>query len=165
VRVSLDHRKGEKMNLEATVNEYWKAYNAHDLDALLAMMDENIHIYFPVDPKPKIGKEQIKKVWTLSFTTVIPDIHEELHTTIIEKDRAACRATESGSVWIPEEAAQQLGIPAMKRLYKIEIGSFFKFNEQGLIEEIHSYWDTGNFAKQLGIDIGIIQSMQAQASA
>jgi steroid delta-isomerase-like uncharacterized protein len=159
--MSLDNSQA---TIKALVEEYYKAYSAHDLDGLLAMMDENIRIYFPIDPKPKTGKEQIKKTWAMSFNTVIPDIRQELHSVIVEDNRAACQFTERGSVWIPEEIAKQLNIPAIKRPYTTEIGSFFTFNKQGLIEEIRSYWDTGNFAKQLGIDISIIQSMSAQAS-
>ena len=43
--------------------------------------------------------------------------------------------------------------------------SFYTFTSQGLIREIRSFWDTGNFARQLGIDISIIQAMSRGTSA
>ena len=46
----------------------------------------------------------------------------------------------------------------------MEMGSFYTFNSGGLISEIRSFWDTGNFARQLGIDIGIIQAMSGGSS-
>jgi hypothetical protein len=38
-------------------------------------------------------------------------------------------------------------------------------NVRSLISEIRSFWDTGNFARQLGIDIGIIQAMSRGTDA
>ena len=60
---------------------------------------------------------------------------------------------------IPEEAARKAGLAVRPRPYAMDMGSFYAFNSQGLIGEIRSFWDTGNFARQLGIDIGIIQAM------
>jgi hypothetical protein len=47
----------------------------------------------------------------------------------------------------------------------MEMGSFYTFTGQGLIREIRSFWDTGNFARQLGIDISIIQAMSRGTTA
>ena len=147
------------------VATYYERYAAHDLEGVLALMDEDIHIYFPIDEQPKIGKEQIRKTWELSWNSIIPDIHPVVHAIIAEGDRAAVQFTETGTVRIPEDAAKQLGISAVGRPYSNEIGSFFTFTESRLIKEVRSYWDTGNYAKQLGIDISIIQGMSSKASS
>jgi hypothetical protein len=47
----------------------------------------------------------------------------------------------------------------------MEMGSFYTFTSQGLIREIRSFWDTGDFARQLGIDIAIIRGMSRGTSA
>jgi ketosteroid isomerase-like protein len=152
-------------DIRRLVETYYETYGRHDLDGLLAMMDDDVRIYFPVDEKPKTGKEQIRPAWSLSFNVVIPDIRQELHTIITEGDHAAVQFTEYGTVHIPENAARKAGLAVKPRPYAMEMGSFYTFTSQGLIREIHSFWDTGNFARQLGIDISIIQAMSRGTSA
>ena len=153
------------IDLTTLVETYNTRYAKHDLAGLLAMMDDDIHIYFPIDEKPKVGKEQIRRTWELSFGKIIPDIRPEVHSIIVQGNRAAIQFTERGTVHVPVEAAKKLGIAPVGRPYITEIGSFFTFTPSGLIKEIRSYWDTGKYAKQLGIDIGIIQSMSANAAS
>jgi hypothetical protein len=68
-------------------------------------------------------------------------------------------------VHIPEAAARKAGLPVKPRPYAVEMGSFYTFTSQGLIREIRSLWNTGNYARQLGIDISIIQAMSRGTSA
>ena len=137
----------------------------HDLDGLLAMMDDDVRIHFPVDEKPKTGKDQIRAAWTLSFNVVIPDIRQELHMIVADGNHAAVQFTEYGTVHIPEEAAPRRALEVRPRPYAMDMGSFYTFDRQGLIRVIRSFWDTGNFARQLGIDIGIIQAMSTRLDA
>ena len=74
-------------------------------------------------------------------------------------NHAAVQFTEYGTVHIPEKAALKAGVEVRPRPYAMDIRSFYTFNRQGLYRAIRSFWDTGNFARQLGIDIGIIQAM------
>jgi ketosteroid isomerase-like protein len=144
---------------------YYETYGRHDLEGLLAMMDDDVCIYLPVDEKPKIGKDEIRPAWTLSFGSIIPDIRQELHTIVAEENHAAVQFTEYGTVHIPEAAARQAGLAVKPRPYAMDMGSFYTFTSEGLIREIRSFWDTGSFARQLGIDIAIIQAMSRRASA
>jgi ketosteroid isomerase-like protein len=143
---------------------YYETYGRHDLEGLLAMMDDDVRVYFPVDEKPKIGKDEIRPAWTLSFAAIIPDIRQELHTIVAEGNHAAVQFTEYGTVHIPEDAARKAGLAVKPRPYAMDMGSFFTFTGEGLIREIRSFWDTGNFARQLGIDIAIIQAMSRGTS-
>jgi ketosteroid isomerase-like protein len=152
-------------DLRRLVETYHETYGRHDLDGLMSMMDDDVRIYFPVDEKPKIGKDQIRPAWSLSFSTVIPDIRQELRTIVTEGNHAAVQCTEYGTLHIPEDAARKVGLEVKPRPYITEMGSFYTFTSQGLIREIRSFWDTGNFARQLGIDIGIIQAMSSGTSA
>jgi ketosteroid isomerase-like protein len=146
-------------NVRSLVETYYETYGRHDIDGLLAMMDDNVRIHFPVDEEPKTNKEQIRAAWTLSFNVVIPDIRQELHTIVADGNHAAVQFTEYGTVRIPEDAARTGGLAVRPRPYAMEMASFYTFSSRGLISEIRSFWDTGNFARQLGIDIGIIQAM------
>jgi steroid delta-isomerase-like uncharacterized protein len=146
-------------NVRSLVESYYETYSRHDIDGLLAMMADDVCIHFPVDEKPKTNKEQIRAAWTLSFNVVIPDIRQELHTIVADGNHAAVQFTEYGTVHIPEDSARRAGLAVEPRPYAIDMGSFYTFNSRGLISKIRSFWDTGNFARQLGIDIGIIQAM------
>ena len=152
------------LNVRSLVETYYETYGRHDIDGLLAMMDDNVRIHFPVDEQPKTNKEQIRAAGTLSFNVVIPDIRQELHTIVADGDHAAVQFTEYGTVHIPEEAARRAGLAVRPRPYAMEMGSFYTLNNRGLISEIRSFWDTGNFARQLGIDIGIIRAMSGGSS-
>jgi ketosteroid isomerase-like protein len=155
----------QPQDVRALVHTYYETYGRHDLDRLLAMLDDHVRIYFPVDDRPKIGKDQIRPAWHLAFTVVIPDIRQELHSVVSDGNRAAAHFTETGTVNIPEPAATRAGIAVKPRPYTMEMGSFRTFTDEGMISEIRSFWDTGRYAEQLGIDIGIIQAMSRTGRA
>lgn len=152
------------MQIAETMEKYWNAYNEHDLEALLSFYDEEVIIRFPTDPQPARGKEQLRHRWTMLFTKVIPDIREALLSTIIQGDLVACETIESGTVTIPSEIATQMNVPAVSQPYVIYVGSFFRFNAQGLIAEVHAYWDTSTFSQQIGIDITHVRAMQSRTN-
>jgi hypothetical protein len=47
----------------------------------------------------------------------------------------------------------------------MNMASFFHLDDDGLIDQIRSYWDTRSFADQIGIEMGLIRSLQARAHA
>ncbi|TDW14054.1 nuclear transport factor 2 family protein [Kribbella kalugense] len=143
------------MNLEDTMNQYWQAYSRHDLATVLAYMSEDVVIQFPTSDQPSRGKDHIRPVWSMLFSTVIPDVHQEVATTVIQGDTAACEFVETGTLHLPQDVAG--------RPYTMEMASFFHFDDTGFIDRIRSYWDTGSFAEQIGIDISVIRSMQSRA--
>ncbi|WP_433220081.1 nuclear transport factor 2 family protein [Microtetraspora malaysiensis] len=152
------------MSHEDVIKRYWEAYNGHDVDAVLALMSDDVIIQFPTTPQPIRGKESIRPVWSMLFSKVIPDIHEEVVRTVIEGDTAACEFVETGTLTVPPGLG---GAPSSGsthgRPYRTDIAAFFSFNREGLIERVRSYWDTGAFAEQVGIDIAVIRSMQSRA--
>jgi len=151
------------MELKKTINAYWEAYSAHKIEDVLAFIDENVIIHFPTDPKPIQGKEKIGKVWSMVFEKVIPNQKVEVLSMIIQDNTVAVQLMETGTINIPQEALSAMNIPPADRSYKIPMASFIRFNSKGLIEYIYSYWDTGALSQQIGIDIAVIRSMQANA--
>lgn len=149
------------MNLEDTMNQYWQAYSRHDLEAVLAYMSEEVIIQFPTSAQPSRGKDHIRPVWSMLFSTVIPDVRQEVVTTVIQGDTAACEFIETGTLHLPEGVAES--VSAGGRPYTMDMASFFHFDNTGLIDRIRSYWDTGSFAEQIGIDISVVRSMQSRA--
>jgi steroid delta-isomerase-like uncharacterized protein len=146
-----------------TISRFHEAYSRHDLDAVLAHLAEDVAIQFPTSPQPIHGRERIRPVWATVFDTIIPDVRQHGLSTLAQGNTAACEFVETGTVTIPPEAAQRAGLASGGRPYRLDIASFFHFNEEGLISRIRSYWDTGSFAEQIGIDIEVIRALQAGA--
>ncbi|MGW6277170.1 nuclear transport factor 2 family protein [Kribbella sp. NPDC055071] len=147
------------MNREDTMNQYWRAYSRHDLEAVLAYMSEDVVIQFPTSAQPSRGKQHIRPVWSMLFSTIIPDVRQEVVHTVIHGDTAACEFVETGTLHLPPGVTESAG----GRPYTMEMASFFHFDSTGLIDRIRSYWDTGSFAEQIGIDISVIRSLQSRA--
>lgn len=149
------------------MNQYWLAYSRHDLEAVLAYMSEDVVIQFPTSARPTQGKQHIRPVWSMLFSTIIPDVRQEVLTTTVQGDTVACEFIETGTLHIPQGAADSspASLTPCGRPYTMDMASFFHFNNTGLIDRIRSYWDTGSFAEQIGIDISVIRSMQARAHA
>jgi steroid delta-isomerase-like uncharacterized protein len=157
---------GVLMDLCETLIRFHEAYSRHDLDALLAHLADGVVIQFPTSPQPIRGKEAIRPAWSTVFSTVIPDVRQHGLSTLAQgSTAAACEFVETGTLTIPPGIAESLGIAPGGRPYHLDMASFFHFDSQGLIDRIRSYWDTGSFAQQIGIDISVIRSLQAGAHA
>ncbi|MFI6601465.1 nuclear transport factor 2 family protein [Nonomuraea sp. NPDC050536] len=61
--------------------------------------------------------------------------------------------------------AEAMNLSPGGRPYEMPMASVFHFDDNGLIKRLRSYWDTGSFAEQIGIDIGVIRSLQSRAHA
>ena len=151
------------MDLADTINQFHEAHSRHDLDSLLAYMAEDVVIRFPTSPQAIHGKESIRPVWSMVFRTVIPDIRQEVLATLTQGRTASCELVETGTLTIPPAVAESLSLAPGGRPYTLHMSSFFHFDEAGLIDSIRSYWDTGSFAEQIGIDIDVIRSLQERA--
>lgn len=151
------------MRLTDTINRFHGAYSEHDIEGVLAYLAEDVTIQFPTSPRPIRGKRSIRPVWSMMFTTVIPDVRQEMLSTVAHGQFGACEFVETGTLTISPEAADPLGLTPGGRPYSMNMASFFHFNDEGFIDEIRSYWDTGSFADQIGIDITVIRSLQAHA--
>ncbi|MEU4228656.1 nuclear transport factor 2 family protein [Nonomuraea sp. NPDC026600] len=153
------------MQLTDVINQFHQAYSDHDIDALLAFVAEDVTIQFPTSPESIRGKDSIRPVWSMVFDTVIPDVRQEILASVTQGRAAACEFIETGTLAVPSSVAESLGLASGGRPYSMRMASFFEFDDEGLIESIRSYWDTGSFADQIGIDISVIRSLQARAHA
>ncbi|AYF76969.1 hypothetical protein D7D52_27755 [Nocardia yunnanensis] len=149
------------MNHTQTLRRHFQAYSDHDLEALLATLADDVIVRFPTSPTAIRGKQRLRPVWARVLDTVIPDVKQDVQRIVIEGDTAATEFTETGTLMIPEGAAASLEPGG--RPYLLEMVSFYHFDGQGHIDQIRSYWDTGDFAAQLGIDIAVIRGLQASA--
>lgn len=153
------------MQLTDTIHRFHQSYSDHDIDGMLACLADDVTIQFPTSPEPIQGKESIRPVWSRVLDTVIPDIRQEVLATVTQDRMAACEFIETGTLTVPPAMAESLGLASGGRPYSLKMVSFFHFDDEGLIDEIRSYWDTGSFANQIGIDISVIRTLQARAHA
>ncbi len=153
------------MNLTDTINQFHQAYSRHDLECLLAYLADDVVIQFPTSTQPIRGKENIRPVWAEVLSTIIPDIRQDLLSTVEQGRTVACEFTETGTLTIPAAAAESVGLAPGGRPYRLTMVSFYDFTEDGLIAGIRSYWDTGSFAEQIGIDIAVIRALEAREHA
>jgi steroid delta-isomerase-like uncharacterized protein len=151
------------MDLATASDRYWTAYNAHDLEGVLALMDDDVTVRFPTTPQPIQGKEPLRKAWTRMFNDVIPDIRVEVVTTVIEGSNVACEHIERGTITLPPDVQELRGLSSPIRPYEMPMGGFKHFNARGLIVESRSYWDTGEMCRQLGIQIQDMHDLTKRA--
>jgi predicted SnoaL-like aldol condensation-catalyzing enzyme len=96
------------------------------------------------------GKDMIAKGFTM-FDKALPDLKEEVVSITAEGDRVACQVMETATFTGPMDLATGVVAPT-NRSYKLPVASFFRVDAQGFIVEQRTYWDTANWAKQIGID-------------
>jgi predicted ester cyclase len=85
------------------------------------------------------------------FDKALPDLKEEVISIIAEGDNVSCHVIETASFSGPMELPSGI-IEPTKRAYKLPVGAFFRVNTEGLIVEQHTYWDTADWERQIGID-------------
>ena len=74
------------MNKESLLFKLTDAFNAHDIDALVACFDENYSSEQPVHPERLfLGREQVRKNWASNFDEM-PDFTAELIRHAVNND-------------------------------------------------------------------------------
>lgn len=142
--------QGLAMTPKDTVNNYWRAWSEHNLDNLLALLAPEFVSRSSLSQGRAAGKDMIAKGFQM-FNKSLPDLKEEVISIIAEDDRVACQVVETATFTGPMELPTGVIAPT-NRSYKLPVASFFRINAQGLIVEQRTYWDTANWARQIGID-------------
>lgn len=141
------------------VEGFWNAYNAHDLDALLSLVDEDVVVRFPLAAEPIRGKSDMSAIWSLIFHQLVPDIRQELVTAVVDDHSAAFELIESGTLRLPGVASA----PEALRTYENRVAAFLSVNPAGHIDRIEFYWDTDAFARKLGLDVDALRDFHVHA--
>jgi steroid delta-isomerase-like uncharacterized protein len=141
---------GLHMTPKETVNNYWRAWTEHSLDNLLSLLASEFVSRSSLSQGRAAGKDMIAKGFKM-FDKALPDLKEEVISITAEDDRVACQVVETASFTGPMELPSGVVAPT-NRPYKLPVASFFRVNAQGFIVEQRTYWDTANWAQQIGID-------------
>jgi steroid delta-isomerase-like uncharacterized protein len=138
------------MTSKETVTNYWRAWSEHNLDNLLALLAPEFISRSSLSQERAANKDMIAMGFKM-FDKALPDLKEELVSIIAENDRVVCEVIETATFTGPMELPTGVIAPT-NRPYKLPVGSFFHVNAQGLITEQHTYWDTADWERQIGID-------------
>ncbi|HTA83937.1 MAG TPA: ester cyclase [Bacteroidia bacterium] len=138
------------MSPKETVTKYWRAWSEHNLDDLLALLAPEFISRSSLSQGRAANKDMIAMGFKM-FDKALPDLKEELISIIAEDNRVVCEVIETATFTGPMELPTGVITPTNKA-YILPVGSFFRTNTQGLITEQRTYWDTSDWARQIGID-------------
>ena len=127
---------------KVVVRSAYAAINAGDLDALAAVIAENLveHDVVPGMPPTKAGVIQFFTGMRKSFSSLTLTVHD----MIAEGDKVVTRATMSGT-----NVGEFMGMPASNKKIEVPIADYFRL-ENGKVAEHWGITDTGIMKEQLG---------------
>jgi steroid delta-isomerase-like uncharacterized protein len=138
------------MTPKETISSYWRAWTEHNLESLLCLLDPEFTSRSSLSQGRPASKDMIAKGFKM-FDKALPNLKEEVVSIVAEENRVVCEVLETATFSGPMELPMGVIIPT-NRSYKLPIASFFRINSQGLILEQRTYWDTADWAQQIGID-------------
>jgi steroid delta-isomerase-like uncharacterized protein len=148
------------------VKEYWDLHNAHDLDKLLSLFDDEVIFYGPSNPTGIKGKAHLRIFW--GEASAVSNNQFEIKSVYSDEDTVICEVIESGKLSrdlkYPDEILP-INIPATNLSYRMRVSTFFTLNDKGLISEVRAYWDLASFMYQTGIDYNLLKFALSKISA
>ena len=138
------------MRLEETIRTYWRAWTEHNLEHLLALLAPDFVSRSALSQGRPASKDRIAQGFRM-FDKALPDLKEEVVGVVVGDWAVASEVVETATFTGPMELPTGLIAPT-NRSYKLPVGSFFRFNSEGLILTQRTYWDTASWAEQVGID-------------
>ena len=138
------------MTSKETVAKYWRAYSAHDQEAILSLLAPEYVLRSPMSQGRATSKDMIAgglRLFEISF----PDLKEEVVSIVAEDDRVVCEVVETATFTGPLDWPTGAIAPT-NRSYTLPFAAFFRVNTQGLIVTQRNYWDTADWIRQVGID-------------
>src|SRR5262245_25698131 len=85
---------------ESAVKAFLKAWNSHNLDAVLAALDENVVAVISASPEPIRGKQGLRTQWGMLYK-LCPDVHHEVQSMISQGNTVAYESIET-AVFAPD---------------------------------------------------------------
>ena len=95
------------------------AFNNHDVAALQLLYSPQASLTSSDFCRPRTGAD-VTRTYRALFET-FPDIKDEVETVIVQKDKAAVRFTSESK--------------AEGKAFKMRLVTFFRFSDQGIIED------------------------------
>jgi predicted ester cyclase len=128
------------------------AYNRHDIEPYIDMMDPDYMAYDPSSPEPIFrGREAARKVNEGNFKA-FPDLNYKILSMVASGDVVAGEAIISGTFKGPFELGGRT-IPPSGNHFEFRVALFARFNSRGLLTEGRNYYyDATGLPKLLGLN-------------
>ena len=148
---TVDHNaEPSRRTPEETIHAYWRAWTNHNLGDLLALLAPDFISRSSLSQGRAAGKDMIAKGFEM-FNKALPNLREEVVSMIAQGDQVACEVLETATFSGPMDLPTGVLAPT-SRSYRLPVASFFRIGAGGLIANQRTYWDTANWAHQIGID-------------
>jgi steroid delta-isomerase-like uncharacterized protein len=126
------------------VRQMFDAWNAHDADRLVKLLDEKYMSESDTVPSPINGRDGARQ-FMLVYIKAFPDLHIDVTQSLAEGDFVVTRWTAKGT-----QRGELMGIPPTNRR-AITNGCSVNQIRAGKVIHEWLYWDTGHLLKQLGV--------------
>ena len=140
---------GENVDLKKVAERVTKAFNAHDAVAVASFYTEDATMIGSGEPEPIKGRKAIEEnqvAWYRAF----PDVKIDTSKTLISENYIVIEFTFTGTNSGPMKTPEG-DLPATGRTVSVMGIMILKTTPEGLIAEDHTYYDTADFMKQLGL--------------
>ena len=108
----------------------FEAFNAQDLDAVMALYHPDVAKINPDHPGPRVGREVVREIYSSIFQEM-PGVQDIVRRIIAEGDQAAVEFTASWS--LPGEDGTSME-------QELHIAAFIKIKDGRIIEDV-TYYD------------------------
>jgi steroid delta-isomerase-like uncharacterized protein len=126
------------------VRQMFDAWNSHDPERLVKLLDEKYMSESDTVPSPTNGRDGARQ-FMLVYVKAFPDLHIDVTQSLAEGDFVATRWTAKGT-----QRGELMGIPPTNRRV-ITNGCTISQIKGGKTVHEWLYWDTGHLLKQLGV--------------
>jgi ketosteroid isomerase-like protein len=121
------------MNSEDVVRKWFAAYNRHDVDGCVAMLDPDYVEYSPTSPEPVKGREPSRKASEAMFKA-FPDYKNRILNIIAKGDLLAVEWVVTGTFKGVLEFAGRTVLPTGGH-FEHPHAAFYRINSKGLFAE------------------------------
>ncbi len=122
----------------------FRAWNAHDAEAVAAVFAEDAVIRDVAPTEPVRGREAIRER-VAGMIAAFPDLELRQLDLVVGADANADRWVFSGT-----HRGEFLGLAATGRRIEVEGATFSRFDAAGLVVEDVNFWDVPSLLAQLG---------------
>jgi steroid delta-isomerase-like uncharacterized protein len=126
------------------VRQMFDAWNGHDPDRLLKLLDEKYMSESDTLPSPIHGRDGARQFMQV-YVKAFPDLHIDVTQILTDSDYVVARWTAKGT-----HRGELMGIPPTNRRAITNGCSVVQVRAGKVIHE-WLYWDTGHLLKQLGV--------------
>jgi steroid delta-isomerase-like uncharacterized protein len=126
------------------VRQLFDAWNGHDPDRLVKLLDEKYMSESDTVPSPINGRDGARLFMSV-YVKAFPDLHIDVTQILTDGDFVVTRWTAKGT-----HRGELMGIPPTNRR-AITNGCSVQQIRSGKVVHEWLYWDTGHLLKQLGV--------------